>query len=103
MRKPIAHLCTPVEYARSITIESVKNVASTGADTDEILAELNASPAGHRRSAALSSTSHQEIALPIAGAGMNRMHLADATEHGESIEHTLVDGASKRVRDHAAH
>lgn len=34
---------------------------------------------------------------------MNRVHLADATEHGESIERTLVDGASKRVRDHAAH
>ncbi|WP_026372809.1 hypothetical protein [Agrococcus lahaulensis] len=91
-----------MEYARRITIESVKNVASTGADTDEILAELNASPAGHRRSAALSSPSHQEIALPIAGAGMNRMHLADATEHGESIELTLVDGAWKRARDHAA-
>ncbi|QUW18217.1 hypothetical protein [Agrococcus sp. Marseille-Q4369] len=93
-----------MEYARRITIDSVKNVASTDADTDEILAEPNASPAGHhRRSAALSSPSHQEIALPIAGAGVNRVHLADATEHGASIEHTLVEGASKRVRHHAAH
>lgn len=100
---PGGPLCTPLGYARPIDTVQFQNVAYSDADIDEILAELNASAAGQRRPTALSSTSNQEIAHLIGGAGMTSVRLACPTEHGESIELTLVDGARKRARDHAAH
>jgi hypothetical protein len=101
--KPVTLLCTPVGYARLIDTVQFPNVAYSDADIDELLAELNSSLAGHRRPTALISTPNQEVAHLIAGAGMSAVRLACPAEQGDSIELTLVDGAWKRARDHAAH
>ena len=103
MRKPIVRLCPPVEYAQGITIDSVKNVVYTEADIDEILVELNASVSGRKAAALISSKPNLDIAHLIAGADMTSVRLACPSSRGESIELTLVDGAWKRARDHAAH
>ena len=99
LREPIDHLCTPLGYARSISIDSVKNVVYTDADIDEILAELNASVRGRTHSALISSKPNLDIAHLIAGAGMTSVRLACRAEHGGSIELTLVDGPGKRARN----
>lgn len=68
----------------------------TDADIDEILAELNASSAGSVSLLEPASRANREIARILAGSGLTSIRLACPTEHGETVELTLVDGVWKR-------